>query len=173
MQRAKQQFLAFRVFRFRDADAYQTLYREYVEPIERQLSLKLPRREDVDELTSEVFLRGWEYMTANRVEHPQAFFFRIAGNLVAEFYRKAKPTEELDEASAVPAAGSLAEDVASSDALQQLLEKVSRLKDEYQAVIRLKYIEERSIEEIARELGKSATNVRVLLYRAKRAFQKL
>lgn len=173
MQRAKQQFLAFRVYRFRDADAYQALYREFVEPIERQLALKLPRREDVDELTSEVFLRGWEYMTANMVDYPYAFFFKVSANLVAEFYRKARPTETLDEAKEVPASGSLAEDVASRDALQGILNKISQLKDEYQHVLRLKYIEEKSDAEIASELGKSPTNVRVLLYRARRAFKQL
>lgn len=175
MQRAKQQFLAFRVYRFRDASAYQALYREFVEPIERHLSLKLPRREDVDELTSEVFLRGWEYMTANSVEYPQTFFFRIAGNLVADFYRAAKPTEVLNEtlANALPADGSLAEDIASKEALQTILDKISQLNDAYQLVLRLRFIEERTVEEIARELGKTTATIRVTLYRAKRAFQKL
>ncbi len=175
MQRTKQQFLAFRVFRFRDANAYQALYREFVAPIERQLSLKLPRREDVDELTSEVFLRGWEYMTANSVEYPQAFFFRIATNLVANFYRAAKPTESLDAPAAqqVAADGSLAEEVESKEALQHILDKMAKLKDAYQIVLRLRFIEERSIEEIASDLGKSTTNVRVLLHRAKSAFKKL
>lgn len=175
MQRTKQQFLAFRVYRFRDADAYQVLYREFVEPIERHLSLKLPRREDVDELTSEVFLRGWEYMTANTVEYPQAFFFRIAGNLVANFYRDAKPTEVLTDAlaSRLPSAESLADDVAAKEALESILEKISRLNDAYQLVLRLRFIEERTVEEIARALGKTTTNIRVTLYRAKRAFQKL
>lgn len=173
MQRAKQQFLAFRVYRFRDADAYQSLYREFVASIERQLSLKLPRREDVDELTSEVFLRGWEYMTANHVDYPQAFFFKVSANLVAEFYRKVKPTEALDQAGDVAANGSLAEDVAASEGLNAILNKISQLKDEYQIALRLKYIEELTDAEIGRELGKSPANIRVLLYRARRAFKKL
>lgn len=175
MQRTKQQFLAYRVFRFRDANAYQALYREFVVPIERQLSLKLPRREDVDELTSEVFLRGWEYMTANSVDYPQAFFFRIASNLVASFYRSAKVTESLDSATAqqVAAPGSLAQETEAKEALESLLKKMGSLKDVYQLVLRLRYIDERSIEEIASDLGKSPTNIRVLLHRAKNAFKKL
>lgn len=175
MQRTKQQFLAWRVLRFRDAAAYQALYREFVVPLERHLSLKLPRREDVDEVVSEVFLRGWEYMTASPVEYPQAFFYRIAGNLVASFYRDRKETSVLTDAAAaaLPSSGSLASETESNEAYREILEKISQLPERYQLVIRLHFIEERTIAEIALELGITAANTRILLFRAKRAFQNL
>lgn len=175
MQRTKQKFLAWRVLRFRDAAAYQALYREYVVPLERHLSLKLPRREDVDEAVSEVFLRGWEYMTASPVEYPQAFFFRIASNLVASFYRDRKEVSVLTDAAAnaLPSSTALAAETESNEAYAAILEKISQLPDRYQLVIRLHFIEERSIPEIALELGTNSGNVRIILFRAKRAFQKL
>ena len=43
------------------------------------------------------------------------------------------------------------------------------LKEEYRDVIIMKYLDEMSAAEIATALGKTATNVRVLLHRATRA----
>lgn len=175
MQMSQPTFLAFRVYRFRDRDAYGRLYDQYAAAIRRFLSQKLARKEDIDELTSEVFLRGWEYMTSGSVENPQAFFFRIAHNLVADFYRKGQRTEMLTEelAETLASPTSLAEDVARQDEAQALVRKLQQLKEEYRQVLTLKYFSEMSVIEIAETLEKSPNAVRVLLFRAKRALKKL
>lgn len=177
MQAIHAKFLAFRVFRSRDGEAYRQLYRTYQDPIVRFLAFKLPRREDVDEVTSEVFLRGWEYMTSNVVQNPQALFYKIAHNLVANFYRDqaGKKHEELTDVmlDTIPSGTSLVGDIEAKEGFAELLEKISAIKEEYRQVIILRYIEEQSIEEIAAILGKTANNVRVLLFRAKNAIKKI
>lgn len=168
-------FLAFRVYRFRDRDAYGRLYDEHAAAIRRFLAHKLARREDIDELTSEVFLRGWEYMTSESVANPQALFFRIAHNLIADFYRKGDRTEALSDelAETLQEPSSLAEDVARHEEAQALVKKLQQLKEEYRQVLLLKYFSDMSVLEIAGAIDKSPNAVRVLLFRAKRALKKL
>lgn len=177
MQGSLQQLLAFRVFTVRDTDAYRRLYEEYDAPIRRFLAAKLRRREDVDELCSEVFLRGWEYMTANRVENPRALFYRVAHNLIVDHYRasSAVPESVLVETleEVLPDPSSLVEEVATKQEMSALLEKLRQLKKEYQEVLLMKYVQEFSVEEIAGALQKSSNAIRVLLFRAKRALRKL
>lgn len=177
MQPIQAKFLAFRIFHARDAEAYRQLYREYRNSIHRFLAVKLPRIEDADDLASEVFLRGWEYMTANMVEYPRALFHKIAENLIAGFYqqRTRRPqetiTEEMEET--IPVKGSFVAEIEAEEGLQGLLKKIEQLKEEYRDVLLLKYVDELSVEEIAAQLGKTTNNVRVILFRAREAIKKL
>lgn len=173
MSTIRQKFLTFRVYRYRDTAAYGELYDLHADRIRRYLVFKVPRREDADELTSEVFLRGWEYMTTSSVDNTTAFFFRIARNLVADFYRKYKPTEELDKAENVVGLASLSEQIATKVESDGLLEKLKEVKDEYREVLVMRYLSEMEVGEIASALEKSPNSVRVLLHRAKKAIQKI
>ena len=76
MSALREKFLAFRVYRYADREAYGEIYDLFADRIRRFLVFKLPRTEDADELTSEVFLRGWEYMSSGAVNNMNAFFFR-------------------------------------------------------------------------------------------------
>lgn len=177
MQPIQSKFLAFRIFHARDAEAYRQLYREYRDKIHRFLAHKLPRHEDADEAVSEVFLRGWEYMTANRVEFPQALLYKIAQNVVAGFYQKRErhPQEVLTETmeATIPSTVSLVDDTASAEGLANILHKIDELKDEHKQVLLLKYVDELTVEEIGMQLGKTANNIRVILFRARTAIKKL
>lgn len=176
MQPTKAKFLAFRVYHARDGEAYRQLYREYRDGVHRYLAMKLPGTE-VDEMASEVFLRGWEYMTANMVEFPRALFHKIGGNLIAAYYqqRARRPqealTEEMEET--LPVKGSFVADIEAAEGFKDLLQKLDQLKEEYREVLVLKYIDELSMEEIAVQLGKTTNNVRVILFRAREAIKKL
>ena len=177
MPQGDERLLAFRIYRYRDEAAFNVLYLRYSDLIRRFLAAKLPRREDADELTSEVFLHAWEYTTANLIDHPKALYFKIAKNMIADFYRKrsrrpeAVLTPELERDLASP--GSLAEDTEARERAEKLLAKIDQLKEEYRDVLILHYIDERAVSEIANMLDKTPNNVRVLLFRAKAALRKV
>ncbi len=175
MSAYRQKFLAFRVYRFKDADAYGQLYDMHADRVRRFLVFKVPRREDADELTSEVFLRAWEYMTSSSVENAGALFFRIARNLVADFYRKNTPIDQVSEETLEQVASKeiVEEDVALKLESDDLLEKLHSLKDEYREVLVLRYLNEMSVAEIAGIIDKTPNSVRVLLHRSKKALQDL
>lgn len=171
MSALREKFLSFRVYRFSDRAAYGEIFDLFADRIRRFLAFKLPRPEDADELTSEVFLRGWEYMSTSTVNNLNAFFFRIARNLIADFYRKYKTTEEIDVAETVMASDSVEEGVATKIEGDELLETLRTLKDEYREVLVMRYLSEMEVKEIASALEKTPNSIRVLLHRAKKALQ--
>lgn len=166
MSSLRQKFLTFRVYRHRDASAYGQLYDLHADRIRRFLVFKVPRREDADELTSEVFLRGWEYMTTSNVENSGALFFRIARNLVADFYRKYHVTEQIDAANEVASRESVQDIVATKIASDDLIDQLRGLKEEYRDVLVMRYLSEMNVGEIASALEKTPNAIRVLLHRA-------
>lgn len=171
MSALREKFLAFRVYRHHDSAAYGEIYDMFADRIRRFLAFKLPRNEDADELTSEVFLRGWEYMTSGEVRNVNAFFFRIARNLTADFYRKYKVTEELDAASTKDDGVSVTEAIATKIESDDLIESLKGLKDEYREVLVMRYLSEMEVGEIASALEKTPNSIRVLLHRAKKSLQ--
>lgn len=168
----RQKFLLFRVYRFRDTGAYGQLYDHYFSKIRRYVYFKVPRGEDADELTAEVFLRGWEYATSSRVENPGALFYRIARNLVADFYRQRQETESTDGREFV-GEDHLEEKIAEKEEQKALIRKLRQLKDEYREILVMRYLDEMSVKEIALMLEKTPNNVRVTLHRAKNALKEI
>jgi RNA polymerase sigma-70 factor, ECF subfamily len=167
-------YLAKRVFVARDGQAYGELYDLYADRIRKFLFFKLPRKEDAEDLLHETFLRAWEYMTSSMVDDVGALLFRIARNLIADFYRKKKP-EMLTEAleSSLQAKGNLEEETDTHLAGAQAIHALKEVKDEYQEVLIMRYLSEMEIDEIAAALTKTPNNIRVLLHRAKAALKKV
>jgi RNA polymerase sigma-70 factor (ECF subfamily) len=169
-------FLLVRVFRYQDADAYAELYDNYYNRIRRHIAFKIGRKEDVEELASEVFLRGWEYATSSQVENANAFFYRIASNLVADFYRsrekkRSYPIEIVEDL--LEDSQSIIEDIDNKQEVKRLLTKILQLKDEYRDILVMRFLDELSIKEIAEALEKTPNATRVTLHRAKNALSRL
>ncbi|NBS70515.1 sigma-70 family RNA polymerase sigma factor [bacterium] len=167
-------YLAKRVFNARDGQAYGELYDLYANRIRRFLFFKLPRKEDAEDLLHETFLRAWEYMTSSMVEDVGALLFRIARNLVADFYRKKTPEALTEALEASLQAGT---DIEKATDLRiegaQVIEVLQGMKEEYKEVLVMRYLSEMEIEEIAAALTKTPNNIRVLLHRAKAALKKI
>lgn len=171
MSTLREKFLAYRVHRHGDKAAYGEIFDLFADRIRRFLAFKLPRLEDADELTSEVFLRGWEYMSSGSVANLNAFFFRIARNLTADFYRRHKVTEGIEAAEHIGNGVDVASDVATKIESDDLLETLKGIKEEYREVLVMRYLGEMEVGEIASALEKTPNSIRVLLHRAKKALQ--
>jgi len=174
MQR-RHKFLLFRVYRFRDTQAYGELYDVYVSRIRRFISFRVNTSQDAEELTAEVFLRGWEYATSSVIDKPSALFYRIARNVVADHYRELERSGEMttiEAAAHIPSDAPLAdEQMERKEDRQRLLQTMRLLKDEYRDALMMRYMDEMSVKEIAQALEKTPNNVRVLLHRAKKALE--
>lgn len=173
MSMRRQKFLLFRVYRFQDSEAYGILYDKHYEKIHRFVHFKLPRIEDVDEVTSEVFLRGWEYATSTRVENAPALFYTIARRAIADYYRKRADEISLDAAVNVASDDNPLEDAVGGEESEKLLNLLKQLRNEYQEVLIMRHLDEMNIREIAAALEKTPNNVRVLLHRAKKALESI
>jgi RNA polymerase sigma-70 factor (ECF subfamily) len=125
-----------------------------------------------------VFLKCWNYIYEGNLESHdtlKSLLYKIARNTVIDHYRKqqGQQTVSLEAAEELSdARQDHGEQLATSMDFQKLVqEKLPQLKEEYRDVIILRFINELSVSEIARILGKTSGNVRVLVHRALQSLQ--
>ena len=174
----KEKYLIYKVRQNKDAEAYGELYDFHVDRIYRFIFFKVRTREEAEDITSEVFLKTWEYVnkTDKKIDNLNALFYRIARNAVIDYYRsKSKDANLIDEDQMllIEEKRNIREEVEVSLDIENLQPYLLKLKDTYREVIILKYIEEFSIKEISSIIDKSSGNVRVLLHRALAALKEI
>ena len=157
----------------KDPDAFAELYRRYIEKIYRFIFFKIGDRANSEDIASDVFLKTWNYLSDSErlpVESFSGFVYQIARNAVVDWYRgHANTAEHAIEAAhemEAPAASSPNSAVENMHDLDRTYRAIKKLKQEYQEVVHLRYIDELSIGEIAVIMGKGHTSVRVTLHRA-------
>lgn len=128
--------------------------------------------DEVDDLAQEVLLRWWRSGGPSRPERTGAWLFRVTKNVFIDRHRRRREprleswTERVEEAVAAtwaPDGGDAWVDAAQQCAAG-LPERTARL-------VQLFYIEGRSREEIARELGMRPNGVKTGLQRARAALR--
>jgi RNA polymerase sigma-70 factor (ECF subfamily) len=71
-------------------EQFSQIYDQYIEKIYRFVYLKVNSQETAEDITSKVFLKGWEAFQAPKeeIENPGAFLYQIARNAVVDHYRE-------------------------------------------------------------------------------------
>ncbi|HEX2058039.1 MAG TPA: sigma-70 family RNA polymerase sigma factor [Actinomycetota bacterium] len=160
----------------RDFAAFAELYQRYLEPVYRYVRSQTRDRATAEDLTAQVFFKALDSAHTFKGEGTyRAWIFTIARNTVstwrADKKRNLVPIEELPEhPDPAPSAPSLA--IASEDR-DLLWTAVARLPEAQREVVRLRYLRELTIDEIARRTRRSSGAVRVLLHRARARLQRL
>jgi RNA polymerase sigma-70 factor (ECF subfamily) len=153
---------------------FSDIYDGYVNKIYRFIFLKVGTKEVTEDLTSEVFSRLWKKLQSKEaIENINAFLYRVANNLVTDYYR------EKGKAQFVPIEIlSLAEEEVSAETriavqadMEQVRAALAELKDEYRDSIIWYYLDELSVREIAKMTKKSEEAVRVTIHRALQALR--
>lgn len=159
-----------------DVEAFGHVYDFYHEKIYRFVYLKLPTRQDAEDITAETFLKAWQYIQEKKPIHTlQAFLYQIARNLVVDFYRRrGAPLESLDEKEIVVADRidlTLEEKMTLKSDMKEVEAALRQLKDAYREVIVLHFLNELSLKEVARIIDKTPGATRVLLHRGIKAIK--
>lgn len=153
-----------------DADSFGPIYDFYVERVYRFVYLKVPSAQDAEDITAESFLKLWQYIKdTKKIDHLQALTYRIARNLIVDFYRKrGTAIESLDENDPMVADRvdlTLEEKMTLKNDMIAVEGALRQLKDVYREVIILHYLNDMPLKEVARVVEKKPGNVRVLLHR--------
>lgn len=160
----------------KDHEAYGQFYDLYVDKIYRFVFFKVNSTEDAKDLTSEVFLKTWQYIKNDRaIKNLNAFVYMVARNCIIDFYRERSRKEDNEEFLtidhlSISGDNPLLKHIKQAE-MAEVLKALSSLKDEYREAIILHYLNELSAKEMAQILGKSPGAVRVLLYRALNALK--
>ena len=153
---------------------FSKIYDQYINKIYRFIFLKVNSQEIAQDLCSETFLRGWEsFKNGNKIENPQAFLYKIARNLVTDYYREKAKTQVVS-AEFVPVADprpGLDERVMLGSDLEVVRRALAILKEDYQNVIIWHYLDDLPIQEVAEMMGRTEETTRVLLHRALKALR--
>jgi RNA polymerase sigma-70 factor (ECF subfamily) len=162
----------YRIRSRRDPEAYASIYDQYVAQIYRFILFKVGDDEIAKELSSDTFLKTWEYlMEAKPVKSVSGLLYTIARSTIVDHYRKKKL--ELVSFEDVPDIidHRLTGLVEANEEISVTLKAIKNLKDEYREALLMKHIDGLSNTEIAMALGKSGGTVRVLIHRATEALK--
>lgn len=176
MNKVQEKYLLLQIQSKKDEKAFTRVYELLSDQIYRFIYFKVGDPDLAQELTSDVFLRSWRALTGEQsdsIKHLKAYFYQIARNIIVDHYRKpGSSTVLLDEHIDVPAKEDAALTIQVQLDATHILQVMKSLKENYQEVIILHFVEELSIKEISSVIGKSSGATRVLLHRASQALKR-
>ncbi len=153
-----------------DREAFGELYERYVERIYNYVYYRVGNTHDAEDLTARVFFRAMRHI--ERYDHRgvpfSAWLYRIAHNLVANWYRDTNRRQEiaLDDMVFTYATGEHPELlVMDQEEREELLEIIRTLPEDRQQLLYLKFGARMSNAEIAHVLGRTEGAVKSLYHR--------
>jgi len=162
-----------------DDRAYQKLMRKYHDQIFNFIYRMIHDREQVEDLTQEAFIKAFGSLRSFNEEFAfSTWLYKIATNNCIDYIRKRKlqmysidkPVESRDSEYTfeLPDESSEADkSLISSQRAHLLREAIARLPEKYRRVIQLRHVEEKSYEEIAKNLKLPIGTVKAHIFRAR------
>lgn len=158
-----------------DRRAFAALYDIHVDAVYRYAFFRVRSDAEAEDVTSEVFQRALIAMPRYEPRRPfLAFLYTIARNVVADRFRKVRPTAPFEDA--IKHESDLAGPEETSlrlDEARRVRDAIGKLTELQQEVIVLKFIEGRETKEIARITGKPEATIRGIQMRALAALRGL
>ena len=159
---------------------FEEAYQEYAEGILRHIYFRVSNWQTAEDLTQETFFKAWRSIALGKVveiNNFKAFFYKIANNLIIDYYRGKKEEVSLEgmeeEAENIAVVKEEQEHEVDLGIEKGKLEQyLSELKDEYKQVLVMRFINDMSIKEISQVTNKTRGNVRILIYRALQVLKK-
>ncbi len=155
---------------------FQNAFEKYSDELFRHCLLRISDRERALELTQEMFLKTWEYVSkGNMIREYRPFFYRTLHNLIIDEYRKHK-MQSL-EAMVEQTEGATVEALLPTDDTNTLeaamdrfdgaraLRLLSQLPEPYCHTLTLRYVDGFSPKEISEMTQESENVISVRIYR--------
>lgn len=138
-------------------------FRQWRQPLRRFLMGKVGVRiADVDDVAQEVFLRIMRYEKGELIEHPQAYLYKIASNVAAEWSIRAAGSRRHDPKWLTNLASCDAPDVTvqRTQLRSEIKRALNTLPPRQREVLKLYFTEELSHRAIADRTGQTLRTVR-------------
>ena len=139
----------------RERQAFELLYRRYLDPVHRYCYRRLGSREAAEDATSLVFAKALASLPAYRDGSFRSWLFAIAHHVVADSYRAWHPASPLEVAVGLPDRGASPEEQAlAADGERSVLRLLAQLPPDQRRVVELR-LAGLTGREVAAVLGKS------------------
>lgn len=156
-------------------EQFSLIYDQYIDKIYRFIYVKVNSQPVAEDITSKVFMKGWEsYQKGQNIKNPGAFLYQIARNNVIDHYRqndRAKLVSSDSVAEAIDPQADVHESAVFNADIRAIKTAIGGLKQEYQDVLIFHYLEDMPTEQIADIMGKPAGTVRVMIHRGLKALK--
>jgi len=152
----------------KDPACFAELYENNFERVYAYVVRRVGDRAETEDLTSEVFhhalanLRRFEW----RGIPFAAWLFRIAANLISDRWQRRNREHMADEPGLIESAAAGNAEFEEVERRATLFRLVDTLPAEQQRVVVLRFVEQKSIKEVAREIHKTEGAVKQLQFRA-------
>jgi RNA polymerase sigma-70 factor (ECF subfamily) len=160
----------------RDEKALHEIFKLYELPLTRFIQRQISDPHEVEELVQEVFIDFIESLRSFRGDSKvKTFLFSIARHKIIDYIRKKKikkivfsklPARVVEGLQTII----IDEDIDKKEIQEKIEHVFAKLPNDYKVILRLKYIENRKMKEIAETFSLSFKAAESLLYRARRAF---
>jgi RNA polymerase sigma-70 factor (ECF subfamily) len=152
----------------RDPARFAELYENNFERVYAYVVRRVGDRAETEDLTSEVFHHALSHL--KRYEWRgipfAAWLFRIAANLIADRWQRKSREDVADEPEQIESAAAKGVEFEEVERRATLFRLVDTLPVEQRRVVVLRFVEEKSIKEVAREISKTEGAVKQLQFRA-------
>ncbi len=152
----------------KDPARFAELYENNFERVYAYVVRRVGDRAETEDLTSDVFhhalanLRRFEW----RGIPFAAWLYRIAANLISDRWRRKSREDVADEPEQIESAPARGAELEEVERRATLFRLVDTLPAEQQRVVVLRFVEQKSIKEVAREIRKTEGAVKQLQFRA-------
>ncbi len=150
---------------------FMELYEAHGDAIFRYTFAKTSDREKALDVTQEVFMKFWEYISRDQeFLSPKTLLYQIAKNQVIDWYRK-KKSVSLDTLLETQEFGTDAGLEQISEA-RRIFEYIDEFDEPTRTTMIMRFNEDKSVKDIAQDLGESENTVSVRIHRALDALRK-
>ncbi len=144
--------------------SFEEVYRDHFKPVYNYIYMQLLDRETAEDIVSDAFMKAFRaYDTFSpSVSSEKTWLFRIARNLLIDFYRRAGRSKEFNPGDEVLEAASYNDKELAAiedDTNRVVYQVLSYLREEEREILLMRYIREMSNPEIAQETGLSPKSV--------------
>jgi RNA polymerase sigma-70 factor (ECF subfamily) len=158
-----------------ERDKFLKAYDELSDSLFNHCFFRVSDREVALDITQETFVKTWEYIAAGKdIGNIRPFLFKVAGNMIIDYYRK-KKSDSLDtlQEAGFDVRSDDVERIVSSSEGKRALNAIGKLDAKYQQVVLMRYVDELSPREIGEIIGESENAVSVRLNRSIKKLKEL
>jgi RNA polymerase sigma-70 factor (ECF subfamily) len=162
----------------RDLAVFENVYEEYAPRLLKHAFFRTGNEEEAKDVVAQVFFRTWRYLInpKNEIRDIKAFLYRLTNNLIIDYYRQRSKTqfvsfEVVQESIKIEETVYPFGAVEAQIDLDRIWEEIQDLRDDYKALIVWRHIDELTINEISKLIGKSKGATAVMIFRAKQALK--
>jgi len=152
---------------------FEKAYADNADALYRFTLSRVSNKDQAIDIVEDTYVRLWQTLQKQKVEEPRALLYRIARNLIIDWYRKSKSISmqtfagedtENSEMHMDMFAGNLVGVDVTLEA-KMVIEKIAGLEPIYREAVYLRYVEELTPREIAEILGESPNVISVRINR--------